>query len=90
LVIIEAMAFGLPVISTTWRGIPQLIGDSGAAILCDINAPDQYANSISDILNDSNKRQQMGKAARQYYQLHYTREKFVRAMEEAFQTVVKS
>ena len=90
LVIIEAMAFGLPVVSTTWRGIPQLVGDSGAAILCDINAPDQYASAIGEVLKHSEKRQRMGEAALKHYENHYTRDKFVAAMEEVFQTVLKS
>jgi glycosyltransferase involved in cell wall biosynthesis len=84
------MAFGLPVVSTTWRGIPQLVGDSGAAILCDINAPDQYASAIGEVLKHSEKRQRMGEAALKHYENHYTRDKFVAAMEEVFQTVLKS
>lgn len=90
LVLIEAMALGLPVVSTTWRGIPQLIGDSNSAVLCDINAPDQYADALQEILKNLDKRQQMGVAARRYYENHYTRDKFVAAMEEVFQSVLKS
>ena len=90
LVIIEAMAFGLPVVSTIWRGIPQLIGESGAAILADVNAPDQYADALQEMIQNPDKRQQMGKAARKHYENHYTRDKFVGAMEEVFQTVLKS
>ncbi len=90
LVLIEAMAFSLPVISTNWRGIPQLVGESESAILCNINAPDQYANALEELWKNPAKRQQMGGAARKHYEEHYTREQFVAAMEEALRGVLKS
>ena len=89
LVLIEAMAFSLPVISTNWRGIPQLVGDSETAILCDINKPAQYAEALLEVWKTPELRQRMGQAARKHYEAHYTREKFVGAMEEAFKEVVK-
>jgi len=90
LVLIEAMAFGLPIVSTTWRGIPQLVGNSGAAILCDINSPEQYADAIEDVLKNSDRRQQIIESARKHYENNYTREKFVGAMEEVFREVLES
>ena len=89
LVLIEAMAFGLPVVSTSWRGIPQLVGDSDAAILCEINAPEQYADALQEILKNPDKRKQMGDVARQHYENNYTREKFVAAMEGVFEEIGK-
>ncbi|WP_227021316.1 glycosyltransferase family 4 protein [Oceaniferula marina] len=90
LVLIEAMAFGLPVISTTWRGIPQLVGDSGAAILADVNAPEQYAEALLQVTRNLDQRQEMGTAARKHYEANYTRGKFVEKMEQVFREVLKS
>ena len=90
LVLIEAMAFGLPVVSTNWRGIPQLIGDSGAAMLLDINAPEQYADALTSLHGDAKLRAEMGQAARSHYTRHYTRGAFVEAMEAAFRSVLNA
>ena len=84
LVIIEAMAFGLPIVSTRWRGIPQLVGDSGAAVLCSINSPEEYARELSELASDEVKRITMGEAAYKYYQENYTRQIFVESMERSF------
>ncbi len=88
IVLIEALAFGLPVISTRWRGIPQLLGDEGAAILCDIKAPGQYADAIELLCEDAEMRKSMGGLARARYEDHFTREKFLLSMERVFERVL--
>jgi glycosyltransferase involved in cell wall biosynthesis len=88
LVLIEALAYGLPVVSTNWRGIPQLVGDSNAAILCEINAPEQYADALEEVAKHPDRREQMGRAAQQHYETCYTREKFLARMEEVFRSLL--
>ena len=90
LVLIEAMAFGLPVVSTNWRGIPQLVGESDAAILCDINAPEEYAAALEELAKHTEKRKQMGQAARAHYEARYTRERFISSMEKVFRDALTS
>ena len=90
LVVIEALAFGLPVITTRWRGIPQLVGDSGAALMCDVNAPSQYADAVLSLKKDVSLCSQMSLAARRHYESYYTRETFVTAMENVFRSVLKA
>jgi len=89
LVLIEAMAFGLPIVTTRWRGVPHVIGESGSAILCDIKNPVQYAKALEELIQNQEKRIQMGKAARSHYEANYTREKFVGKMEEALRAVLE-
>ena len=84
------MAFSLPLVSTKWRGIPQLVGESGAAFLCDINAPEEYAEALSELLENPMKREKMGEKAKQHYLENYTREKFVGRMEEVFRELLES
>lgn len=88
LVLIEAMAFGLPIISTHWRGIPQLVGDSGAALLSAINAPEQYAASLVSLCQSSALRREMGERARAHYLNRFTRDVFVGSMKAAFESVL--
>ena len=88
LVLIEAMAFALPIITTRWRGVPHVIGESGCATLCDTHSPDQYAEAIADLVKFPDKRKQMGKAARKHYEANFTREKFLGKMEDVFREVL--
>jgi glycosyltransferase involved in cell wall biosynthesis len=84
MVLLEAMASGLPIISTNWRGIPQLVEGSNAAILCEINAPDQYAHELKLLLDDKPRRLEMGHAASEHYKHHFTRGKFTQSMHRVF------
>jgi len=90
LVLVEAMAFGLPLVTTHWRGIPQVVEGGECAYLCDVHSPEQYADAIEDVLKNSDRRQQMIESARKHYEKNYTREKFVGAMEEVFREVLES
>ena len=89
LVLIEAMAFALPIVATRWRGVPHVVGGGECSILCDVKAPQQYANALLEMWKTPELRQQMGQAARKHYEAHYTRKKFVGAMEDAFRKVLK-
>jgi glycosyltransferase involved in cell wall biosynthesis len=84
MVLIEAMASSLPVISTKWRGIPQLVENSNAAILCEINSPQEYAHHIQLLLDDEACRTEMGAAAHTHYKNNFTRSKFTQSMYRVF------
>ena len=50
--LLEAMAFGMPVISTRHSGIPEAIDHGKTGILLDVCKPDALANEIYNLLND--------------------------------------
>lgn len=87
LVLIEAMAYALPIVTTRWRGIPQLIGDSKCALLFDTKASDQYGRGILRLMQDDVLRSQMSASARKHYQDNFTREKFIDRMTTEFRTL---
>ena len=89
MVLVEAMAFGLPIVTNIWRGIPHVIGDSGCAMMCEAKNADEYARAILELMGDSETRVAMGKAARKHYEDNFTRRHFVEGMEEIFSTVLK-
>ena len=89
LVLIEAMAFGLPIVTNRWRGIPHVIGDSGCAKMCEVQNADEYARFIKELMGNSETRIAMGEAARRRYENNFTRRHFVEGMEEIFSTVLK-
>jgi len=90
MVLVEAMAFSLPLVTTRWRGIPLVVEGEDCATLCDIKSPDQYAKALKELIQNPEKRKLMGEASRKHYEGNYTREKFVWAMEGALRGVLKS
>jgi colanic acid/amylovoran biosynthesis glycosyltransferase len=55
-VLMEAMALGVPVISTKISGIPELIEDGKSGLLVDPNSENSLANSIKRLLADTDLR----------------------------------
>ena len=54
LVMLEAMASGLPVVASNSGGIPQLIKDGESGLLCEEKCAWKIANNISSLFNDNN------------------------------------
>ncbi len=90
LVLVEAMAFSLPLVTTRWRGIPKVVEGEDCAILCDIQAPEQFASAINDLAKDEGRRIKMGEASRRLYNSRYTRNSFISNMEDVFSAVVRN
>lgn len=84
LVLIEAMAFGLPIVTNRWRGVPHVIGDSGCAVLCEPETPKETAAAITQLANDRKLRDEMGRAGKYRYKEQFTKAQFVSKMAAAF------
>ncbi|NNC89619.1 MAG: glycosyltransferase family 4 protein [Akkermansiaceae bacterium] len=85
LVLIEAMAFGLPVVTTEWRGIPELIVDGETGLLLPVKDPEAFAGAIERIINDPALAKTLGAAGRHVYESQYTGEVFFRNMRDVFE-----
>jgi glycosyltransferase involved in cell wall biosynthesis len=83
LVIIEAMAAGLPVVSTMWRGIPETVVDGETGLLVETARPDLVAEKLTALAMDAPTRRRLGKNGRARYESLYTQEAFGRRMLEA-------
>jgi glycosyltransferase involved in cell wall biosynthesis len=77
-VVIEAMAFGLPVLATRWRGIPDLVVEGETAILVDRPDPELLAQQLVLLFDDPELRRRLGEAGRHLYLERFTREAFGR------------
>lgn len=82
LVVLEAMAAGLPVVSTREGGIPEEVEDGVTGLLCDKESPESLADSLRFVLDDPALRRRMGEAGRERYGRLFTREAFERRMVE--------
>lgn len=65
-VVIEAMATGLPVVTTKLPGTKDIIKDKENGILIDIDDKDRLENEIYELISDKKNRMQLGKAARRF------------------------
>ncbi|MEO1858126.1 MAG: glycosyltransferase [Rubritalea sp.] len=88
MVLVEAMAYGLPIVTTNWSGIPNVVGDCGCAYLCDVKSPEQYADAIIELVEDPILRDEMGKKGQARYEAEFTKDKFLERMESVFEEVV--
>ena len=82
LVVIEAFACGLPVIGSSWRGIPEMIEDGANGILVPASDAGALAEAIELLLDDPGLRSRMGAKARSSYEKNHTELAFSRRIRE--------
>lgn len=63
--VVEAMAFGLPVVCTRAGGVPEIVDDGVTGLIVEPGDASQLAESISRLLGDRAERQRLGQAARE-------------------------
>lgn len=66
--LIEAIAFGLPVITTNYQGIPEMVDQDINGFFVEPRRPDQIAHYIELLYNDPIRYQQMSAASCMLYQ----------------------
>lgn len=76
LVILEAMQFSLPVVSTFEGAIPDVVEDGVTGFLVPQKDPQALADKIEVLLKDPDLRQKMGSAGRTRYEAQFTLERF--------------
>lgn len=77
-VVLEAMSAGKAVISTTNNGNEDIIENGVNGILIKPKNIDQLVKAISELIDDKQKRQQIGKKAKQYVLDNLTWETFIK------------
>ena len=79
--LIEAMAFGLPMVTTRWRSLPEMLPPDYPGLVSDQN-PGEIAEAILKLLAiDSSE------AARKYFITHFTLERHLASLAEAIRSV---
>jgi glycosyltransferase involved in cell wall biosynthesis len=85
LVVLEAMQFSLPVVSTWVGGIPNIVEDEKTGFLVAPEDPEMLAEKLEILIKDKTLREQMGSAGRHRYERDFTMEVF----EERFSNIIK-
>jgi glycosyltransferase involved in cell wall biosynthesis len=71
-VLLEATACRLPVVSTRWRGIPSIVDDGRAGFLVEPHDPVAVADRLERLSRESELRAQMGLAGREGFLQKFT------------------
>lgn len=70
--LLEAMASGLPVVSTRVSGVRETIEEVGAGLVVDVGQMDQLAGALIRLAHDSSLRDQMGRVGRSLIVKNYS------------------
>jgi glycosyltransferase involved in cell wall biosynthesis len=81
----QAMAMGLPVISTTIGAISDAVVDGTTGLLLPPNQPETLAVAIDSLKTDPERLKNYGLAARQRAETHFSLDGMINAMESVFQ-----
>jgi len=79
--LLEAMGAGLPIVATEWRGVPELTGKSGPAILCPPKSPQAYADALGTLLRDPALRERMGRLGKERHSRLFSEKRFQESVE---------
>lgn len=90
LVLLEAMAAGLPVVSTREGAIPEIIDDGGTGFIIDKQNPGKLAEKLEYLISNPEKTKNMGLAGRDKFERCYTVEKFYKNLMEIFDGVLNT
>lgn len=89
LVLLEAMQFAKPVVTTQWRGIPSVVQDGVNGFVVPVEAPSSIAAKLLLLIKDEPLRKRMGEEGRRIFAERFTLERFQQNMEEALVAAAK-
>lgn len=87
-VIVEAMAAGLPIISTDQGAITESVIDGANGFIVEKQKPQQIAEKIKLLIENPKLRIKMGKESRRLYEENFTEEKMVMKITDCFNKVL--
>jgi glycosyltransferase involved in cell wall biosynthesis len=80
---IEAMSWGLPVISSTEGAIPEIVQDGITGFIVNPKSPEEIADKIMTLVNNPDLIKKMGIKGREVFKSKYTSEAYARNLDGA-------
>jgi len=90
IVLIEAMARGVPVIGSNIGGIPEVIKDGETGLLVPPNNPQALSDAIVNLLSDPEKAKNMGKLGRERVGGNFTAKIRAKEYENLYYNIIKN
>jgi glycosyltransferase involved in cell wall biosynthesis len=87
--IVEAMAAGLPIISTDQGAIVESVKDGINGFIVEPGNPQQIADKISFLISHPDIRIAMGQKSRSLYEANFTEEKMIERLSNVFNEILK-
>lgn len=89
LVLIEAMARGIPVVATNAGGVPEIVVQGESGLLVPPQSPQAMADAIVHLLSNPLERHQMGETGRLRVEQLFDRKRMTRTYEAVYRQVVR-
>ncbi|MCG8701843.1 MAG: glycosyltransferase family 4 protein [Bacteroidales bacterium] len=83
-VLLEAMQFALPIITTKVGAIPEIVDNEVSGLIVEKQRPDLLAEKLQYLIDNNTRRIELGQNARQKFLNCYTIEKMEQNLEEVF------
>ena len=87
LVLIEAMSYGLPIVTTRWRGIVDMVKDGYNGYLVEIKSPKMVAEKLQLLFENIDLRKQIGEHSRSEFEMKYEIGQHLKMMENVFNNI---
>jgi glycosyltransferase involved in cell wall biosynthesis len=85
IVLLEAMAAGLPVVASEVEGIPEIVADGETGYLVPVGDSEALANAVRSLLRDTELRRKMGETGRRRVAKEFDIKKTVRSYEQLYE-----
>ncbi|WP_417805892.1 glycosyltransferase [Thalassospira lucentensis] len=89
LVVLEAMAAGVPVITSNIATLPEFVRAGETGWLCQPDAPNDLAKTITEAINTPDQTDTMAKAARRMCETDFTLDRFTRDIYDVIDKICK-
>jgi glycosyltransferase involved in cell wall biosynthesis len=86
--ILEAMGYGLPVVSTNVGGIPQLVQQEENGYLCQPGDVQSFADALIRLLQDPQLREEMGKRSLDIVQTGFSLKAHTDGIERVYEEIL--
>ena len=83
LVLLEAMQYGLPIVTTNWRAIPEIVIEEKTGFLVPIKNSEKLAIRLQELLENKKLREIMGSNGKKEFQKNYLLDIHLKSIEEA-------
>lgn len=87
IVLLEAMKFAMPIVATSWRGIPAMVEEGRTGFLVPIRDSQALADRLEHLMSNPGEARCMGQRGRERYLKEYTLEHFRDRMDVVFRSL---